>query len=748
MPTEPTNAEKIRKLKWSYLSTATNTVFGQFTFFGTVFILFLDGLGLSKTSIGILLSLVPFFGLTALFTAPAVARFGYKRTFLTFWALRKAVAACLLLTPWVLGAFGATAASVYVGVIVAAFALCRAIGETGNYPWVQEYVPPSLLGKYSATENRIIAICSLLAVSVAGFVVGRAQGMSGFMALIAAGVVFGAAAVWAASFLPGGAPLRSRGSARATFRALAGPARDGDFRRYLLAVAFITLGIGPVTAFLPLFLGEQVGLAPGQVVWLQTGGMLGGLLSSFMWGWAADRYGSRPVMLSALAMLAIIPAFWFVLPRQSPASVYLAFAVIFVSGLVGLGWTVGANRQLFVNLVPPEHKSEYMALNYAWVGLVGGLSQVLGGRVLDLTGNISGRLLFINFDPYSVLFAAGMLLPAAAGLLLRRVRSDSGVSVGDFAGMFLHGNPFMAAESLIRYGRAMDEQATVSVTERLGQARSRLTVEELLEALADPRFNVRFEAIIAMTRVPPDPRLIEALGDLVICGEPAMSVIAAWALGRLGDRRAVPALRQGLGSRYRSVQAHSARALGTLQDAELQAELLEQFNREGDTGLRMAYASALGKLGTQQAVGGLLGFLCALPDEGARHELALALSRLVGDERYFIQLWRGSRGDAGTAAAQALAALKRRLGRGADRAELAAQVEACADHFARHRMDNGAQALSGVVEALREANLPRAYDASEAAVLGECALRLREFGAARWEYVLLALHTLNHNGAG
>src|SRR5687768_2983713 len=120
---EPTTAEKIRKLPWAYLSSATNTVFGQFTFFGTAFILFLSSLGLSKTGIGLLLSFFPFFGLTALFTARAVARFGYKRTYLIFWGLRKVVTAGLLLTPWVLSAFGPAAAGTYVAVIVAGFAI-------------------------------------------------------------------------------------------------------------------------------------------------------------------------------------------------------------------------------------------------------------------------------------------------------------------------------------------------------------------------------------------------------------------------------------------------------------------------------------------------------------------------------------------------------------------------------------------------------------------------------------------------
>ncbi|MDX1523163.1 MAG: hypothetical protein R3264_16170, partial [Anaerolineae bacterium] len=71
--TEPTTAEKIRKLPWSIGHNAANTIFIQLTFLGSVFVLFLDTLGLDKTQIGFLLSLIPFADTISLFIAPMVA---------------------------------------------------------------------------------------------------------------------------------------------------------------------------------------------------------------------------------------------------------------------------------------------------------------------------------------------------------------------------------------------------------------------------------------------------------------------------------------------------------------------------------------------------------------------------------------------------------------------------------------------------------------------------------------------------
>lgn len=46
------------RLPWSIAANAANTVFVQFTFFGSVFVLFLSALGLSKGEMGFLLSLL------------------------------------------------------------------------------------------------------------------------------------------------------------------------------------------------------------------------------------------------------------------------------------------------------------------------------------------------------------------------------------------------------------------------------------------------------------------------------------------------------------------------------------------------------------------------------------------------------------------------------------------------------------------------------------------------------------------
>jgi HEAT repeat protein len=454
-------------------------------------------------------------------------------------------------------------------------------------------------------------------------------------------------------------------------------------------------------------------------------------------GWAADRYGSKPVMLSGLYVKILLPVAWLLMPRNSPLSLPAALIISMVNGSSDIAWAIGSGRLLYVRVVPAEKRAEYMAVYYALIGLIGGLSQVLGGRVLDFTQHLTGQFLIFTIDPFFPLFVFGLILTVISVVLFNRVQADSPVSLSEFAGLFVHGNPVMGLESLFRYYRARDERQTIAMTERMGKTKSPLTVDELLEALKDPRFNVRFEAIISIARMESDPRLVDALCNIVDGTELSLSVIAAWALGRIRDERAIPSLKHGLESQYRSIQAHCARALGTMGDKSIGPMLLERLRTETDKGLCIAYSSALGNLGVEEAVPTLFEVLQKIENEGARLEVALSLARIVGHEQQFIRLLRQMRNDRGTAVSQALTLVKRHLD--SDRSEAISMITECADIFAREDLEGGIVQLIKVIRFM----LPELQARVCKTVLEACIVQLEDEKSMRSDYLLLTLHTLH-----
>jgi HEAT repeat protein/sugar phosphate permease len=740
MSTEPTTVEKLRALPWSIASNAALAVYLQLTFFGSVFVLFLSSLELDKAQIGFLLSLLPFTGMLALVLAPAIARAGYKRTWLSFFGLRTFVTAFLLLTPLVVTAYGPDAAMIFITMVVAVYALVRTVGVTAGFPWIQEYVPNSVRGKYTASNNFYSTIAGFLAVTLASLVLARTVGLTGYMVLIATGVIFGFISVALAIPIPGGAPAKPPKTQPAPERNIKDALRDSHMMRYLVGVGLFTLATVPLGSFLPLYMQEEVGLPAAQIVLLQTGVMAGALVSSYFWGWAADRYGGRPVTLYGLAFRATLPVFWMLLPGLGTAALPMAIGIAAVQGFADVGWQVGATRLLYVSIVPPAKRNDYLAVYWAWLGLSGGLSQLIGGRLLTVTQDLSGTVAGIPVDPYTPLFLLGIVLPVVAIFVLQHIRDDAKVGMGGFAGIFLRGNPFLALEAVVRFHLAKDEDAAVRMTERLGTSRSPLTVEELLDALEDPRFNVRIEAVIAVARHGPDQRLIDALAEVLNGPEPALSTVAAWALGRMGDVRAIEPLRQAAhSSRYRSVRAHSVRSLGVLGDQASVPLYLHEVAEETDVGLQLAYSAVLGRLQVTEATGRLLELLADSPSSSSRREMALALARLVGEENNFVSLLRQCDQEAGTPMAQAVLALRKRLDKGEDGAGAAGSLlDQCAKTLARQELEPG---LAQLAEAI--ALLPVQRQAPHVlAILQETALRTQQFGVQRMEYPILALHTL------
>jgi MFS family permease len=419
-----TDDEKIRRLPWAFAHIAANSIFIQLVFMGPIFVLFLTELGLDKAQIGLLLAFFPLAGIVAPLVAPLVAHIGYKRTFVVLWGTRKLIAAGLLLTPAIASHYGPAATLRFVAADMAAFALCRAVAETGMYPWMREFVADRVRGRFAAMDNILATFFGFLAVGFASYVIGRSTGLSGYMLLIGVGVVFGVLAVVAIAFVPGGASQRGGGSVRPDLRATRATLHDRDFVRFLGGLGFMTLAIVPLNSFLALFARERLGLPQANVIFLQSAMLAGGLLSSYLWGWAADRSGSKPVMVAGVIAAVLLPVLWLATPGYRLWTFPVAMAVAFVTGASQPAWSVGSSRFLFMDVVPAGSTAQYMAAFYAWAGITGATGAILSGRVLQTMQQAIGSAGARGVDAYTVLFLASATMALCGLAVLRGARVE------------------------------------------------------------------------------------------------------------------------------------------------------------------------------------------------------------------------------------------------------------------------------------------------------------------------------------
>jgi HEAT repeat protein len=512
-------------------------------------------------------------------------------------------------------------------------------------------------------------------------------------------------------------------------------------------------------------------------------------------------------MLLGLAAMILTPLLWFLLPRNSSWSMPLAVAMGAAGGLASLGYGIGSARQLYTDVVPQEGRTAYFSLYCAWCGLMAGLGAPLAGQVLQLNTGLSGSFGWIGLDAYTPLFGGSALLLGVGMLILSRTRSDSTLSTAEFAGMFLRGNPLRAMASKLSYSLALEESDRAMLTRRLSGSGSPLSADELIEALYDPSFNVRQEAIFAIAQSRPDFRLIEAMwrvaegdhpdgaaasqalssvgrvsrrrnvrqlieslndgnfnvryGAVVglsrVRPEPAvadalvqvvdgpeseLAVAAVWALSRLGGPQAVFAGRKALASDRPLLAASAARALGTLGDRPSAPVLLERFRTLQDPRLRLAYASALGAMRVAEAAGEMVRLLPTLQEDVSRAELVLALARIVGGERDFTRLWRKARRDAGTGLSQALIPCRKRLRR-LDLAtpEMLATLDACVDSLARNDLPAVASHLRSALTMLPTSDLGDVLPP----IIRECCGFLQSADPDLREGILLSVHVFKES---
>lgn len=737
IPRPLTNTDKTRRLPWLLGFQVLLAAGGNLCIFGPVFTLFLGALGLDKTRIGFLLALLPLAGVLAPFVSSGTARFGYKRMAVTFFSLRMVVAGLLLLLPMVSGFFGKAGAFGLVAGVIVVFGVFRMLAENGYMGWMQEAIPRRIRGKYTALEILLSNAGGFAALLMAGLFLEQGAPLERYYFLIAVGVLLGLLSAGMLLPVPGGEPVRAaEGNRRAGLRGIAETLWDAHFRHLLLGVGLMMFSTSAVGSFLPLFLTERAGFAPGGALLTQNAMVIGVAVFSYFWGWAADRYGSRPIAVLGAVLTAALMPVWLTLPRHPWWSGLTAAGLFFLMGVANVAFLVSATRQLYLSM-PLEKREQYIPAYYVVFNVSMALGALLAGFLLDAMKSGLARWNLPRLDPYLPLFVGSAVLCGAAAWGFQRMHRRGDMETRRFAGLFVQGNPLTAMGLLLRYRWLGEEEERVAFVEKLGDAKSPLTIAELVEMLHDPGFAVRYEAVNSIARMPPQPELIEALIALLQQGETELRPAAAWALGRLGDSAAIPALREALGSDYPLLRSRAARALGMLADRESLDALRRSLQEEQNPDLKVAYAAALGALQDRQSVEEILSLLAEVRHDVHRVELALALARILGGERSFLRLWRRFRGGGAEGAGAALRDLAKPLARWAGREEIVSLVEEAAHVLAREGLAAGGENLARLA-----AYLPWQKTFVSQVIFSHCASRLRASAPDAPVSFVLLLHVL------
>jgi HEAT repeat protein len=351
------------------------------------------------------------------------------------------------------------------------------------------------------------------------------------------------------------------------------PFRARNFRALLGFNTFLVFGQMFAGQFFTVYMLEQIRM---PYLMVQVAGLIAALFSSLampLWGYLADKFGNKPLLVLSMWGVVFLPYLWFLTdPDRYLWSVGVIFFIQVVAGALWAG--VGLTQfNLNVAVAPSEQRAIYMGALSAIVSLMGGLAAFASGALMEAM-----KPLVADPTRFFVLFAAASLFRLLALPWLRAIREPDERSTRYVLSQ-------LRASARPRGWRAMRQlRSQVDVATRLHAIRTLLeektplAVEELTAALQDPIPEVRREAARALGAIGDAraiPALIQALQD------PASNLVleAADALGAIGSYEATDALLPLLQAERIEARIAAAQALRRIADPRALPALIQRLER-------------------------------------------------------------------------------------------------------------------------------------------------------------------------
>jgi len=514
--------------------------------------------------------------------------------------------------------------------------------------WITDLVPEDNRGRYFGRRNMYAGWVGMIVPILGGYFLDAATRRHELSQALAFAVIFAAATSFAfGSFgigwqspdvTPAGhdAALPQEG-AFAYYRA---PFADGNFRRIIAYVAAMVVAQAIAGQFFTVYQLQYLGLNYTAFQLLSAVSSLASLVSMPLWGYLADKYGNKPVLIICCGLVLAPPLLWVLAVPDGIAGLWdydagqrlhlslTKLDIILVNTFAGVGWAgVGLTQfNLIIGAAPGDKRTVYVSAIAAVSGLAGGLAPVAGGALIEALGHLTFPAHGLIRSNYHVLFVLSAGLRIVALLLVRPIHEAGSREATYVLKQLKASKPVGSFTGIQKLSRAGSSQARAQAVESLGRLKTPLAVEELVRALDDVSLTVREQSAVALGEIR-DPRATMPLVRKLTDPASGISGAAATALGKIGDKAALPSLAAAaqLGPPPRQLAA--LEALGRLPDPSV-TDILGVLMRDPDSTVRTAALRALAEREDPASLPGLIAQLATEQEPANLAVLADALGRL------------------------------------------------------------------------------------------------------------------------
>jgi MFS family permease len=194
------------------------------------------------------------------------------------------------------------------------------------------------------------------------------------------------------------------------------------FTKLLIVVVAYSVSYGGITAFTVAYLRAAVGMSEALILLITSVAFIGGLSSLWLLGGARlERHGSKPVLMFSFALWLLVLAGWVGLAGKTlPVTMGTLAVLAFFMGLLAATIQM-SNTRLAMAIIPVMGRNHFFALYSVANNLVLGIAPVAWGLLIDAIGTHSAVRVGLDWNRFTVFFAAAGVCFLVSLLLAKRL---------------------------------------------------------------------------------------------------------------------------------------------------------------------------------------------------------------------------------------------------------------------------------------------------------------------------------------
>lgn len=589
--------DSLRNLQVANLDVAFASAFGSLIS-GTILIGFIQYLGGKDLWVSLAAAIPALIGLLQIPGAIWGRSFPFYRKFVApgGWIWR------LLHIPLIILPFTPLSGNVRLLIVMLCISLASAAVQIVSAiynEWIAEMVPSNSRGWYFSRRTLISTACGAAFGLLGGFLLDyfkdREMTQMGYTIVFSLGVLCAMISMY--YFLKMEEMERKnpvQTSIKEGLRQLISPAKDRNFVKVLIFTIVYAVSQGFAGNLYAAYARETLQLPFVVIQFFGVSHAITTILFVKMWGFLADKYGNKPILVLLAGGTVLAPLTWQF--TQPNALVFNATLLILGHLFNGFVWSgVGVTQlNLYMSTSDPDDRANYLAATSAVSAIALFFAPLIGGWCMTVF-----RDMFSVEHAYKTVFWMVVGIRFCAVLTLIPVREHGAFSFRSAMKQMIRVKP-SGVIALKNIQKSSDSHAREDAVETIGKTGMALGADELLKALYDPSPRVRRKAAISLGKIG-SPQTGLAIVEFLEKHPDLAEEELLYALGECGSPEAVDLVTRYLDDPRSVLRRSAAKALGVLGDPKAIDALSEATNEAGDPDLRRAALQALRLLEAKEA---------------------------------------------------------------------------------------------------------------------------------------------------